>query len=129
MSNREDQLDRMIEEALDAEDRDLMKTYGQEEGYFTQALSMFRGKLGWVMWLAYLMNIIGAGVAIWAGWHLFQTTDPVMAIRWGVGALAAFNLGLFFKGVMGTHGETQRMMRELKRIELQIVRGQARESV
>ena len=128
MSKTDEELDRLISEALDAEDRELMHDFGEEQAYFTQALAIFRGKLAWVMWLANIMNVLGAVVAAWAGWHLYQTTDPVAAVKYGILALAALNMGLFFKGAMGMHGETMRIVREIKRLELQVLRSQARDN-
>jgi hypothetical protein len=129
MSKTDEELDRMIADALDAEDREIMHEFGEEQAYFTQALAIFRGKLAWVMWLANLMNILGAVVAGWAGWKLYHATDPVIAIQFGILALAGLNMGLFFKGAMGMHGETMRVVREIKRLELQVLRGQAKDSV
>ena len=129
MTGSDKELDSMIAEALDAEDRDLLGRFGEEPGYLNQAFSLFSGRLSWVMWLANIVNLIGAGLAIWAGWHLFTTADPLMAIRWGVGALAAMQVGLFMKGFLGQQLLSNRVIREVKRLELQLVRAQARHGV
>ncbi|ABI64875.1 MAG: hypothetical protein ACJAU5_000866 [Maricaulis maris] len=129
MTTKTEDLDRLILEALDADDRAVLGDLAEEPGYFAQAFGLFRGKLAWVMWIAYVVNIIGAGLAIWAAWKMFQTTDPVMTIRWGVGVVVAVNVGLFMKGGLGLQMQNNRILRELKRVELQLARGQARESV
>ncbi|MFY0636730.1 DUF6768 family protein [Maricaulis maris] len=129
MTTKTEDLDRLILEALDEEDRGILAELGEEPGYFAQAFGLFRGKLAWVMWIAYIVNIIGAGLAIWAAWKMFQTTDPVMTMRWGIAILVAVNVGLFMKGGLGLQMQNNRILRELKRVELQIARGQARDSV
>lgn len=129
MTTKTEDLDRLILEALDEDDRDRLAELGEEPGYFSQAMGLFRGKLAWVMWVAYVVNIIGAGLALWAAWQMFQTTDPVMTMRWGVGVLAAINIGLFMKGGLGLQMQNNRILRELKRVELQLARAQARASV
>lgn len=126
MTGSDKELDAMISEALDAEDRDLLDQFGQEPGYFSQALGLFGGRLGWVMWMVYIVNIAAAGLAVWAGWHLFTATAPLEAIRWGIAALAAMQVGLFMKGYMGEQMQNNRVIREVKRLELQLVRSQAR---
>lgn len=126
MTGSDKELDAMIAEALDHEDRELLETFGAERGYFAQAFALFGGRLGWLMWLAYILNIAGAGLAIWAAWHLFTVTDPLAAIRWGVATLAAMQFGLFMKSVMGEQLQHNRVIREVKRLELQLVRSQAR---
>ena len=129
MSSNTEDLDRLILETLDAEDRAVLGELGEEPGYFAQAMGLFRGKLAWVMWVMYLTNIIGAGIAIWSGWHLFQATDPVTAIRWGVVCVVSLNVGILMKGGMGVQMQNNRILRELKRVELQLARAQAKESV
>lgn len=126
MTGSDKDLDAMITEALDAEDRQLLEQFGEEPGYFSQAISLFGGRLGWVVWVTYVVNIAAAGLAIWAGWHVVTATDPLMAIRWGVATLAALQVGLFMKGFMGQQLLNNRVIREVKRLELQLVRSQAR---
>ncbi|WP_295693191.1 DUF6768 family protein [uncultured Maricaulis sp.] len=129
MTTKTEDLDRLILEALDEDDRGILAELGEEPGYFAQAFGLFSGKLAWVMWIAYIVNIIGAGLAIWAAWKMFQTTDPVMTMRWGIAILVAVNVGLFMKGGLGLQMQNNRILRELKRVELQLARAQARESV
>ena len=96
---------------------------------FAQAFGLFGGRLGWLMWLAYILNIAAAGLALWAAWHLFTATETLAAIRWGVVTLAAMQFGLFMKGMMGEQLQNNRVIREVKRLELQLVRSQARHGV
>ncbi|BDW98816.1 DUF6768 family protein [Maricaulis maris] len=129
MTQKTEDLDRLILEALDEDDRAVLAEIGEEPGYFSQALGLFGGKLGWVMWGMYFVNILGAVVAAWAGWQMFQTSDPAAVMRWGVLVLAALNIGIFMKGGMGVQLQHNRILRELKRVELQLARGQAKGSV
>lgn len=129
MTGSDKDLDAMIAEALDAEDQHLLEQFGQEPGYFAQAFGLFGGRLGWLMWLAYILNIAAAGLALWAAWHLLTATETLAAIRWGVATLAAMQLGLFMKGMMGEQLQNNRVIREVKRLELQLLRGQSRHSV
>ena len=128
MTQKTEDLDRLILEALDEDDRAVLAEIGEEPGYFSQALGLFGGKLGWVMWGMYFVNILGAVVAAWAGWQMFQTSDPAAVMRWGVLVLAALNVGIFMKGGMGVQLQDNRILRELKRVELQLARGQAKGS-
>ncbi len=128
MTHSSDDLDRMISEALDAEDREIFGELGEEPGYFSQALALFRGKLAWVMWVIYITNIVAAGIAIWAAWKMFQTTDPVMTMRWGVLIMVSIFIGLFMKSTLGYQLLSNRVLREIKRLELQLARGQSRGS-
>jgi len=125
MTRTNDELDALIAEALDADDRELLAEVGDEPGYFSQARGLFRGRLAWVMWLAYVMNIIGGMVAVWAAWQMFQTQDVVMTIRWALLVLVSLNIGLFMKSGLGYQMQTNRLLREIKRLELQIARSRS----
>jgi hypothetical protein len=111
--------DELIAQALSAEDRDLLARHA-EPGYFAQAFGLFRGRLGWVVWLAYLTGIaafLGFGWALWQAWTL---TDLTAVVRWGIVAIVLFQYTAMIKAFLGSHLEANRMRREVKRIELQV---------
>lgn len=111
--------DELIEQALSAEDRELLARHG-EPGYFNQAFGLFRGTLGWVVWLAYLTGIAAfAGVAF-ALWQMWTAGEALTAIKWGVLALLLFQYTAMIKVFLGSHLEANRTLRELKRVELQL---------
>jgi len=112
-------IDDLIGQALTEEDRALLASHS-EPGYLTQAFGLFRGPLAWVMWL---VNV-ASGVAFLAGayaiWQMFGTSDPLVAVKWGVASLFLFQVTTLCKTFMGNRMEANRLLRELKRIELQI---------
>ena len=112
-------IDDLIGRALTEEDRALLASHG-ESGYLAQAFGLFRGPMAWVMWL---VNV-AAGVAFASGayaiWRMFGTTEPLLAVKWGVAALFLFQVTTLCKTFMGSRMEANRLLRELKRVELQI---------
>jgi len=112
-------IDDLIGKALTEEDRELLASHA-EPGYINQAFGIFRGPMGWVMWV---VNI-AAGVAfvggLYAVWHMFEAADALTAVKWGVGSLFLFQVTTMCKTFMGNHMEANRMLRELKRVELQV---------
>ena len=112
-------IDDLIGQALTEEDRALLASY-REPGYLTQAFGLFRGPMAWVMWV---VNI-AAGVAFVAGlfslWQMSAAADTLVAVKWGVGSLFLFQITTLCKSFMGNHMEANRMLRELKRVELQV---------
>ena len=114
-----DKTDDMIARALAAQARELLARHA-EPGYFAQAIGLFRGTLGWVVWLTYLAGLasfIGFGWSLWLCW---TASDPLLAVRWGVVAIVLFQFSAMAKAFLGSHLEANRMLRELKRIELQV---------
>ena len=118
MSNSE----RTIDDAIDAEERELLRSIGEEPGYVAQALGIFGGRLGWVN--AVLMIVQGAAFigGAWAAWNFFSADDALTALRWGLPAAVLLLMSLTIKMALWPTIQTNRLMRELKRIELQIVR-------
>jgi hypothetical protein len=111
--------DDLIAQALAAEDRDLLVRHA-EPGYFTQAFGLFRGTLGWVIWLAYLTGVaafIGFAIALWQAW---TSVDVAVVVRWGVVAVVLFQYSAMIKAFLGSHLEANRLLREVKRVELQV---------
>lgn len=127
MNESDKEMDRLISEALDAEDQHLLGRYAKEPGFFSQALGVFSGSLGWVMMVVFAMLFVFLGLWIWTSWNFFHATDTIMALRWGLGAIVCVQIILFVRGVIFQQILTNRVMRELKRLELQVVRSQNRD--
>ncbi len=115
-------LDRMIDEALDAEERELLRSIGEEPGYVEQALGIFSGRTGRVSVI--LMIVQGAAFlgGSWAAWNFFAVNDVLSALRWGLPAAVLLLMSLTIKLAMWPAIHANRLMRELKLIELQIAR-------
>lgn len=115
-------LDKLIHEALDEEEREVLRRIGEEPGFFTQAFGVFRGPTGWVnVILMVVQGMLFVG-AVWAAWHFFNAGDPVTQLRWGLPASVLLMLAMMLKLAVVPRIETNIIMRELKRIELQIAR-------
>lgn len=115
-------LDQMIGQALDTEERELLRRLGEEPGFFSQAFGVFGGAAGWVNLL--LMAVQGAlfVAGVWATWNFFQASDALAALRWGLPAAVALLMALIIKLALWPTMQTNRVIRELKRLELQIAR-------
>ena len=113
-------IDDMIREALKGADRDVL---GQTEelGYFALGLSQFRGKLGWVTWVIMFTQIILFGVGVWCLIEMFQAVETLSAIQWGIGGAVALLASLQLKLSLMPQMQADRIIRELRRIELLLV--------
>ena len=122
MTNADKNLDDLISQALDAEDRELLDRYAAEPDYITQAVGLFSGALGWVMAVLLVFVLIFTGLMVWTGWQFFTTTDPVMSLRWGLGTIAIIQIIIFMRGIMMQKILINQVLREVKRLELQVAR-------
>lgn len=114
-----DKFDEMISRAMTEEDRALLARHAPT-GYIPQALGLFRGPMGRTMRLVYAVMLLAFAGAAYALWRVLTAAAPLDAVQWGVGALLLFQMTTLAKSYMGSHLEANRMIRELKRLELQL---------
>lgn len=115
-------LDRLIDEALDDEEREVLRRIGEEPGFFDLALSLFSGRTGWVNLVLMVVQGVAFLGGVWAAWHFFDAVDPVAQLRWGLPSAVLLILAIILKMALLPRMETTLILRELKRIELQIAR-------
>lgn len=115
-------LDDLIDKTLSEEDEALLESYGTEPGYFKQAMALFRGQLGWVMWFVGIVQLIFFVAAIYALVQVFTGEELMAVLRWGIVTVILVQLSTFLRGFMGAHFEANRVLREVKRLELRLVR-------
>lgn len=126
MSNTDKDIDDLITEALDAEDRELLGRHAPQPGFFRQALGIFSGSMGWVMAVVMFMVLVFVVLAVWITLQLIATDDVLMTLRWGLGLVVVAQIVLFLRGVLFQQILTNQVLREIKRLELQVVRAQHR---
>ncbi len=114
-----DKLDDMIREALEGEDREI---YDQtrEYGYFALGLSQFRGKLGWVTWVIMIVQTTMFFLGLWCAVHFFQAQDVLVAVKWGIPMAMLWIIGTNLKLSLMPQMQADRVLRELKRVELML---------
>lgn len=116
-------IDRMIEEALEGEEQALFRKTAGEPGFFGQALSVFDGRAGWANAVLMAAQTAAFVVGVWAAWRFFQADTPLSALHWGLPASVLILGSLVMKMALVPVVQANRMMRELKRLELQIAVG------
>ena len=119
-----DDLDRKIEEALSAEDRELMGRFG-EQGLFGQLGGLFQGKLGWLSVVTVVVATVMFVIGAWAAWKFYMADDVVVMLKWAGLAWLGLTTQIMIKIWSWMRMETNRLLREVKRLELQIARSQS----
>lgn len=114
-------IDELINEALSQEDEALLDNLNEEPGWMRQAFGLFRGPLAWVMWVVFIVQIALFLGALYAGWTVFTTSDLMAAVKWGVLTVVLVQLTTFLRGFMGSHLEANRVLRELRRLDLRLI--------
>lgn len=113
-------IDRMIEEALDGEEQALFRETAREPDFFTQAFGLLGGRNGWVNGLMVVVQAVLFVIGLWAGWRFYQAETVLSALHWGLPAAVLLLMCVIIKLGMMPELQANRLIRELKRLELQL---------
>lgn len=114
-------IDKKIEEALNADDRAILEEYG-EQGLFGQLGGLFQGKLGWLSMVTFVVAIVMFIVGCWAAWNFYQEDNVAAMLKWAGLAWIGLMTQIMIKQWSWMRMESNRVIREVKRLELQIAR-------
>ena len=112
-------LDQLIEEALSDQDKEMLRET-RELGWFALGASQFTGKLGWVSWVLMITQTALFLLAVWTGWHFFAAGDVLTALKWGLPSATLMIVATILKTSLMPQMQADRVLRELKRVELMI---------
>jgi hypothetical protein len=115
-----DKLDKLIEEAMKGEDRMLLEDT-RELGYFALGLKQFRGKLGWVTWVIMIVQSLMFLAGLWCLIEFLNAADVLPAVKWGISAATLILMATNLKLSLGPQMQADRILRELKRVELMVL--------
>jgi hypothetical protein len=85
-------------------------------------LGMTGPEIVWMVWVMMIVQTLMFFGGLYAAWMFFEATEPVTQLRWGLPAVVLLLVALIIKLAVPPAIQTKRLMRELKRLELQIVR-------
>lgn len=120
-----DDLDRKIEAALSAEDRAILEKFG-EQGVFGQWFGVYDGAVRGIAVFATMVTFALFFAAVYCGWRFLAAVEAIDAARWGAGAVLLIVMVGYLKLWFWLRMESNRVLREIKRLELQIARANAR---
>lgn len=114
-------LDRTIRDALSKEDAEFLAGF-EDKNPFDEALGTFRGRWG-------LMNVFAAvvtfgvfGLLVYCAWNALTVSDVRATVIWSAGAIWAAIAVAMLKMYFWMEMNKNVVLREVKRLELQIAR-------
>ncbi|PWK17402.1 DUF6768 family protein [Xanthomarina spongicola] len=119
MKNQTEDIDKLIKETLTEEEA---KFYDEleEQNVFQMVLGLFKGKNKWIMFLMNFMTLVFFALFIYCIVQFFETDVQKEYIKWGIGALV-FLFGVSMLKVFAwMQMDKNALLRELKRLELQV---------
>jgi hypothetical protein len=119
MKTKMEDIDKLIKETLTEEEA---KFYDEleEQNAFQMILGIFSGKMKWLIVLMNIMTLVFFGLFIYCVIQFFNTEVVKDLIKWGIGAVA-FLMGVsMMKLFAWMQMDKNALLREMKRLELQI---------
>lgn len=110
--------DQLIDQALAAEERDLLRRIGEDPGHIQQTLSLFGGRSGWVSGVLLVVQAAMFIAGLWTGWQFFQAQDALTALHWGFPSAVLLIMSLMIKLALWPAMQTNRLLVALKKVEL-----------
>lgn len=121
-------LDHAIRNALTEEDAEFLAKLEEEPGSLQQIAGIFQGPLNWI-YMMFLVSAIVVGVfGVFSAWQFAVSTELRPLFYWG--GVTAFCLVVLavVRIVFFMQINTNRILREIKRLELQVALLAARRS-
>ncbi|SEI12071.1 hypothetical protein SAMN05660691_03892 [Rheinheimera pacifica] len=112
-------LDSDIKQQLAKQAAELDKLMREEQGLDKVLASGFKGGLGAIMGIAYLLAVL-LSIAIFYNGYQFFTAEPEQQVFWGVLLLLSFQAQVGTKLWIWLETHRSSTLRELKRLELTI---------
>ncbi len=115
-------IDDLVDDALSADEREILRRIGPEPGLAGMAAGLFSGRLGWIN--AVLMTVQGLAfvAGAYAAYRFFLADAVTAQLRWGLPAVTLLLMSGLLKSLLWPSVQTDRVLRELKRLEFRLER-------
>lgn len=120
-------IDDAIQQALTDEDREFLARFESEPGSVAQMASVFSGPLAWIYIAFFVAAVILAPFGLYCAFQFFNATELRPLFYWGFGVTTILIVLSVVRLVFFMQINTNRMLREMKRLELQLARLAAQE--
>lgn len=117
-SNKE--IDKMIKDALSSEEAKFYDELG-EQSLPEMVGGLFVGKLKWLTVLTVIVQVILFIAAVYCAYQFFQVEEVREMIKWGAGFFMFMMATSMLKIFHWMQMDKNAIMREIKRMELQVV--------
>jgi len=115
-------LEERIQAALSEDDEAFLRRLQTERGLFTQIGEIFKGPMRWWTVAVNVFVVIATAVGVWAVVRMLGAEDTRGLILWAAAGWAAWTLQITLKQWLWDRMNMLGILRELKRIELRLVR-------
>lgn len=119
MKNNKEEIDQIIKESLTQEEA---KFYDEleEQNLLNQLGSLFKTKMGWLIVVMNIVNLVVFALSIYCVVQFLNTEHTNELIKWGAGFFTCWTTMAMIKLFVWMQMDKNALLREMKRLELQI---------
>ena len=119
MKNNTEEIDKLIKETLSKEEA---KFYDEldEQNVLQMVFGLFQGKNKWIMFVMNFMTLVFFGLFVYCTVQFLNTSETNELIKWGIGGIV-FIFGVsMLKIYAWMQMDKNALIREIKRLEIQV---------
>ena len=119
MKNKKEKIDELIKETLSQEEAKFYDELG-EQNLLEKFGGTFQGKTGWLVIVMNIVNLMFFGLFIYCCVQFFDSDQTNDLIQWSVAGFLCWSFMAFIKLYVWMQMDKNEILRELKRLELQV---------
>jgi len=116
------EFDDRLRESLSKEDEAFLKELEDRRGLFDQVSATFHGPMRHFTWIANIVVLIATALGLYSVWMMFQADTTRGLILWAAAGWASWTVQIALKQWIWDRVNLLNVLRELKKIELRLVR-------
>lgn len=121
-------IDHAIRDALSKEDAEFLARFQDEKPIYEEVFGTFVGRNGILNMFAAAITFALFGAAVYCAWNLFAVTGVRESILWSLGVAIAMLAVAMLKMYFWMELNKNAVLREVKRLELQVARLASRDA-
>ena len=119
MKNNKEEIDQIIKDSLTQEEAKFYEEL-EEQNLLNKIGGVFKGKVGWLVIIMNILSLVALGFFIYCTVEFLNTDNTNELIKWGAGAIYSVLFICMIKIYFWQAMHKNDMLREMKRLELQI---------
>ncbi len=119
MKSNQEEIDQIIKDSLTQEEAQFYNEL-EEQNLLHQLGGLFKTKMGWLVILMNIVNLVMFALFIYCVVQFLNTDSTNELIKWAVAGLICWSFMAMIKLFVWMQMNKNAMLRELKRLELQI---------
>jgi len=120
MKNEMEEIDKLIKDTLSKEEAKFYDKL-EEQNLIESVFGLYKGKNAWLNILLNIVTVIFFVALIYCGIQFFKAESAIELTKWGIGSLALLLNMCMLKLYSWMQMDKHAILREMKRLELQIM--------